>query len=168
MLPEPGRETNMRTCSGIVRTPMAAEAKHETNKQKNKMALRKEVEKNEEKKSKKKKHEPLLACSSSPAQLLLLLRGKAPALQISATSNVRYRLLTLAHTGTAPACWWRRSDVDTVLLLSGRPGTQYPVRYDQFGKQKHRDGPQRDTPAPCRPFHTLPTGCISAFTQHPV
>ena len=63
------------------------------------------------KKEQEEKHEPLLACSSSPAQLLLLLRGKAPALQISATSNVRYRLLTLAHTGTAPACWWRRSDV---------------------------------------------------------
>ncbi len=123
MLPEPGRETDMRTRSEIARAPMAAEAKHKTSKQKKQDGPARRRREKRGKKEKEEKHEPLLACSSSSPAQLLLLRGRAPALQISATSNVRYRLLTLArdwHSTSLLVATLRCRLPDTVLLLGGQ------------------------------------------------
>ena len=73
--------------------------------------------------------------------------------------NVKRKVPVLALAqSNLEACWRRHADADTVpaaVLSLEAPGTSYPLRYDQSGNQKHTDGPQRDTPAPCRPVHTM-------------
>ena len=127
-------------------------------------------------KTKKKRRKTRNKKNTSPCLRALLPRHTAAvaAGQSSRPAdrcNVK-RKVPVARTGTEQpgsllAATLRCRHCASCCPVPGRPGTSYPLRYDQSGNQKHRDGPQRDTPAPCRPVHNVPCP-QAAFTQHPV
>lgn len=157
-----GRETNMlrdRPGTNGCRSEVGKQAS-----KKNKMVLRKEDEEKTKRKRGTRKTRALACVLFFPGTQLLLLRGRAPAVQIGATSNVRYRC-SHWHRATGKlvggdaqmqtlcqllSCPWERQGLH-ILCATTSPATRSTQTGRNGTRQRH---------AVQFILCTLPTGCI--------